>query len=79
MAQLLIRDLPESTKRKLQKRAIDKGHTQNEEAILILEDALGTRSGSWLQNMRSVALDAGGIDLDLPERSAARPVTLEEG
>lgn len=78
MAQLLIRDLPETTKRKLQKRAIDNGRTQNEEAILILEKALEQGGDSWLRNMREAALAAGGIDIDLPERSAARPFSFEE-
>jgi plasmid stability protein len=72
MASLLIRNLPDSVKASLRKRAADHGRSMEEEARLILTNAvrkvpiprrgLGTR-------LAEIGKLAGGFELEIPPRT----------
>jgi antitoxin FitA len=71
MASIIIRKLPESTKRRLRIRAARNGHSMEQEARELLETGLA-RADSEPENLgeairRRFAL-LGGIDLKIPPR-----------
>ena len=75
MASITIRQLPETTKRKLRLRAARNGHSMEQEARELLEQGLA-RAETGPQNLgesihrRFAAL--GGIDLKIPPRGPIR-------
>lgn len=72
MADLLIRNIPEETKKALQTRAARNGRSQQTEALSILEASLGNPSKSWVARLREAAVQTGGFSLELPERHKPR-------
>lgn len=78
MPQLLIRNVPEKTKRALQIRAIKNGRSQNDEALRILEDALFDEREPWIDMLARTRDEFGGADIELPAREPARDFRLEE-
>jgi plasmid stability protein len=75
MAALTIRKLGDDVKSRLRIRAAQNGRSMEEEARVILSEALGEepRSGfSWLASIREKMEPAGGIDLDPPSRNGDR-------
>ena len=78
MPNILIRDLPEKTKERLQQRAKENGRSQSAEAVAILEEALKPEEKSWVQMLIDVARENGGYELELPPRHPARDFSFEE-
>lgn len=72
MASLLIRDIPETTKKNLAVRAAQHGRSQQSEALCILREAIDGNSESWVDVLRRAAEDVGGIELPEPVRHAPR-------
>ncbi len=77
MAQLLVRDLDDAVKRRLQERARDHGVSMEAEARAIITRAVG-REGSRFERLRSAVEACGGVELDIPARSdLQRSIDLE--
>ena len=79
MAALTIRNLDEGLKRDLRKRAAANDRSMEEEARLILRNAITPAAatpqlGLGTEIRRRVAELGGGIDWDLPPRGPARPL-----
>ncbi len=75
MADMLLRDLDEETKRRIQERAAENGRSQSAEACAALKAAYAPESSweeSWIFRLRKAALEVGGVDLELPEWAAER-------
>lgn len=72
MPNILIRDLSEETKRRLEKRARENGRSQNAEVLAILDEALEPETKTWFDMLRETVEEVGGIELELPERHPAR-------
>ena len=72
MANLLVRDIDEGTKRALAVRAAQNGRSQQAEALIILKTALQPQQKTWIQMMRDDAQAVGGIEFELPKRHAPR-------
>ena len=74
MASITIRNLDDGVKTRLRVRAADNGRSMEEEARLILRDAVGRKPDS--QNLASIVRShfgpANGVDLELPPREPAR-------
>ncbi|MCY4383372.1 MAG: plasmid stabilization protein [Nitrospinae bacterium] len=74
MASITIRNLDDDVKTRLRVRAAENGRSMEEEARLILREAVGRKSGS--QNLASLIRarfgPLGGVDLELPPREPAR-------
>ncbi len=74
MASITIRDLDEDVKTRLRVRAAEHHRSMEEEARLILRDAVGRKPGS--RNLASVIRahfgPANGVDLELPPREPGR-------
>ena len=77
MADLLIRNINETAKATLAKRAERNGRSQQAEARLILESTLASEERSWVSILRRAALRAEGIDIPKPIRHPARSVDVE--
>jgi plasmid stability protein len=77
MPSLLIRNLDESVKRALRRRAAAHGRSMEAEARLLLRQALAEKKekapevglGTWIH---SIAMEVGGFELELPKRSPVR-------
>ena len=74
MASLTIRNLDDSLKLALRRRAADHGRSMEEEARQILRQAMlrerfSGGMGSWIH---SIARDVGGIELEIPPRTLPR-------
>ena len=67
MPNILIRNVPEETKRRLEQRAAENGRSQNAEAVAILEEALAPAEKSWLEMLMDVSQKYGVVELELPE------------
>lgn len=71
MASIIIRKLPENTKRRLRIRAARNGHSMEQEARELLETALA-RADSEPENLgeaiRRRFAPLGGVDLKIPPR-----------
>ena len=84
MAQLVVRNLEESVKTKLQRRAKRNGHSMEEEAREILRDAVRAETGHEKQvglGTRIRRRFAGiGLDQDIPEFKGqeVRPAVFEK-
>ncbi len=72
MPSLLIRDLDESTMTALKRRAKQNGHTQQEEASQIINDAVIDKRVGWVAEIRKMVEENGGVDLKLPPRDQPR-------
>ncbi len=74
MASITIRNLDDDVKTRLRVRAAGNGRSMEEEARLILREAVGRKPGS--QNLASLIRarfgPLGGVDLELPPREPAR-------
>ena len=68
MPDLLIRNLDENTMKALKERAKRNGHTQQEEASEIISDAVVDRRIGWVDSMRKLVEENGGVDFELPSR-----------
>ena len=75
MASITIRQLPETTKRKLRIRAAEHGRSMEQEAreILRVELAKPSRTGKDLVDaIRRRFAPYGGVDLEIPPREPIR-------
>ena len=75
MASITIRQLPESTKRKLKIRAAEHGRSMEHEAREILQTELArpVRTGKDLvEAIRRRFAPYGGVDLEIPPREPIR-------
>lgn len=74
MASITIGNLDEDTKTRLRKRAAGNGRSMEEEAPLILQDAVGRKPGSrsLAESIRARIAPLGGVDLELPPRDPGR-------
>ncbi len=74
MASITIRNLDDTVKTRLRVRAANNGRSMEEEAQLILRDAVGSKASS--RNLTSVIRSHfgpdNGVDLELPPREPAR-------
>ena len=75
MASITIRNLDDDVKARLRARAADNDRSMEEEARLILRDAVGRGPGR--RDLASVVRahfgSDNGVDLELPPRGPARP------
>ena len=74
MASITIRNLDDDVKTRLRVRAADNGRSMEEEARLILRDAVGRKPGprNLAAAIRARIEPLGGVDLELPPRIPAR-------
>ena len=74
MASITIRNLDDEVKTRLRVRAAGNGRSMEEEARLILRDAVGRkpRSRNLAEIIRSHFGPGNGVDLELPPREAGR-------
>ncbi len=74
MASITIRNLDDDVKTRLRVRAADNGRSMEEEARLILRDAVGRRkpSRNLASAIRARIAPLGGVDLELPPREPGR-------
>ena len=80
MASITIRNLDDDVKTRLRVRAAGNGRSMEEEARLILRDAVGRRPGSrnLAKAIRARIAPLGGVDLELPPREPGRePPTFD--
>jgi len=80
LASITIRNLDEDVKTRLRVRAAGNGRSMEEEARLILRDAVGRKpcSRNLAQAIRARIAPLGGVDLELPPREPARePPTFD--
>lgn len=77
MPNILIRDISEEAKRRLEARAKENGRSQNAEAVAILEEALAPAQKTWFDMLRETVEEVGGVELELPERHPARDFSFE--
>lgn len=74
VASITIRNLDEDVKKGLRMRAAGNGRSMEEEARLILREAVSTRADS--RNLADIIGDRfaplGGVDLELPPREPGR-------
>lgn len=74
VASITIRNLDEDVKKGLRMRAAGNGRSMEEEARLILREAVSTRTDS--RNLADIIGDRfaplGGVDLELPPREPGR-------
>ncbi len=76
MADLLVRDIPDETKRALAVRAAKNGRSQSSEALSILQKELQQEQKKSVVELLRSAADVGGFDFELPERHPARGLPL---
>lgn len=78
MSMLMLSDLADTDVSLLQQRARQNGRTTEEEASLIITQAIrrdnvGTAAGAdWIQELISLGQSVGGVDLEIPARETAR-------
>ncbi|MDE0044718.1 MAG: plasmid stabilization protein [bacterium] len=80
MASITIRNLDDDVKTRLRVRAAGNGRSMEEEARLILRDAVGRkpRSRNLAEAIRARIAPLGGVDLELPPREPGRePPTFD--
>lgn len=78
MANLLIRNIPEETKRQLALRAAENGRSQSAEVVAILETSLQPEQKSWIRRLYEASQEIGGVELELPKRQPAREFSFDE-
>ena len=71
MATLLIRNLDDSLKKALRKRAAEHGRSMEEEARLLLKTALlqGRSTMGLGSRLHAIAMEVGGWDFEIPPRT----------
>ena len=74
MASITIRNLEDSLKAQLRVRAAERGRSMEEEARIILREALKLRpeQGNLAQAIRARFAPFGGVELDIPPRDPIR-------
>ena len=74
MASITIRNLDDAVKTRLRVRAAGNGRSMEEEARLILRDAVvhKPRDGNLAAAIRDRIAPLGGVDLELPPQEPAR-------
>ena len=74
MASITIRNLDDGVKSRLRIRAAEHGRSMEEEARLILRDAVGAEAGAdnLAGAIRARFAPFGGVELELPPREAMR-------
>ena len=74
MASITIRNLDDGVKTRLRVRAADNGRSMEEEARLILRDAVsrGKSPRNLASAIRARLAPLGGVDLELPPREPGR-------
>jgi len=75
MASITIRQLPETTKRKLRIRAAQHGRSMEQEAREILQAELAKSSSQpkdLVKAIRDIFEPLGGVELDIPPRGPIR-------
>ena len=74
MASITIRNLDDDVKTRLRVRAADNGRSMEEEARLILRDAVGRKPPprNLASAIRARIAPLGGVDLELPPRGPGR-------
>jgi antitoxin FitA len=80
MASLTIRQLPETTKRKLRIRAAQHGRSMEQEAREILKSALSQSEEppkDLGKAIREIFAPFGGVDLQIPPRGPIRDPGIE--
>lgn len=74
MATLTIRNIDDTIKERLRVRAAMHGHSMEEEARVILKQAVGGATGDSLWKLsRQLFGNEKGIELNLPSRTGDRP------
>ena len=80
MASITIRNLDDDVKTRLRVRAAENHRSMEEEARLILRDAVGRRPSTenLAETIRARIAPLGGVDLELPPREPGRePPTFD--
>ena len=74
VASITIRNLDDDVKTRLRVRAAGSGRSMEEEARLILRDAVGRKAPApnLAASIRARIAPLGGVDLELPPREPAR-------
>lgn len=74
MASITIRNLDDDVKTRLRVRAAEHHRSMEEEARLILRDAVGRKPGTQnlAEAIRARIAPLGGVDLELPPREPGR-------
>ena len=74
MASITIRNLNDEVKHRLRVRAVGNGRSMEEEARLILREAVGCKPGpqDLASIIRSYFGPSNGVDLELPPREPVR-------
>jgi len=73
MGTLTIRNIDDGVKERLRVRAASRGHSMEEEARVILTQAMGGVSGDALWSLsRQLFTGENGVELSLPSRAADR-------
>jgi antitoxin FitA len=75
MASITIRQLPETTKRKLRMRAAQNGRSMEQEAREILKNELSktpVTGKDLVKSIRDIFEPLGGVDLQIPPRGPIR-------
>jgi plasmid stability protein len=85
MASITIRNLDDSTKKNLRRRAAENGRSLEAEARAILNHSARAGPSSPLKTgldlfrgIREVVEKYGGVELEIPPRTPMRPVHLSE-
>ena len=77
MTAISIRNLDPDVKARLRVRAAEHGRSMEAEIRAILVDAVTERPMGLFDALRTISLEHGGVDLDLPSKSRRqRPVDL---
>ena len=80
MASLLVRDIPEETKRLLAVRAAENGRSQSAEVVAMLDKELNAERANWLTRLMGAVREVGGIEfeeLERPTWASSREITFE--
>jgi plasmid stability protein len=81
MASITVRNIPESTKRKLRSRAASHGRSMEEEVRQILNAAVEEREMTgkeWVASIRRRFVPLGGLDLpEIPREPMREPPNFE--
>lgn len=78
MADLLIRNIPEETKRQLALRAAENGRSQSAEVVAILEASLQPEQKSWIRRLYEASQEIGGVELEFPTWPPSREFSFDE-
>ena len=74
MASITVRNLDEGVKKRLRVRAADNGRSMEEEARIILGEAVAPETGeeNLAEAIRALFAPLGGVELELPPRGPMR-------